>query len=305
MKRLGGCCLWPMCVDLLAGTVPSIVSVAFLPRLCRSLSDFREFVRKRYIWNFGLEPGSFAFTDGGHADISKLTEPMRRNEREYRAKFPHAVVADLAQNPDHRPRHGENAFFTLTTYCNKIMHVPSRHIYCPMLSLCAASWGFVDKLPQSTGFSRFRGGAELAALHGMPVIDQFAWDLGTRTMRLGELTGPDSRLCHCASFLHRLIWLLQQAMQDPVSGCSLYNTSCHPLDNLGWKLDAPRVCRAGNDCCASLELACCRRSDVAARAQQGLLGKRSRAAAKKHIGSDRKSLADHPLPWQRCACRSV
>ena len=56
------------------------------------------------------------------------------------------VVADLNQNPEKRPRWGQQLFPCLTTNCAKLMHLPSKQLYSQGLGLVDGFLIFLQNL---------------------------------------------------------------------------------------------------------------------------------------------------------------
>ena len=66
---------------------------------------------------------------------SVLTKGNKTRADNYRQKFQDKgiQIADLQQNPDQRPRWGNENFPTLTRGCTKMMHLPTGQIYSEAL----------------------------------------------------------------------------------------------------------------------------------------------------------------------------
>ena len=112
-------------------------------RLCASLGDFISMIAVDPA-KLVLELGDFLCSAPMEPDEldGRLTAFNKTCQQKYTEKG--ATVADLAQNPEKRPRFGKNIMHTLTTGCQKVMHLPSGQLFSAsaLHSVVRAGWMF-------------------------------------------------------------------------------------------------------------------------------------------------------------------
>lgn len=196
-------------------------------RCCRSFRGIRDFADRvanrqqthQSITPLALEDFLLDKDPVCEADVKlSLTKTQRKWLNIYKTRFAGAQVVDLTQNPAKRPRKGVGLMPTLTTSCNKMLHVPSFHMFT---------------------------GMELALLHAMPVSGSAAEQLRTRKFKVNDVSKTTivwSRGQLYAFYVHRTACCgINRSVSKAIIACCLlwviYQPCLRETSCVGWGRD--------------------------------------------------------------------